>query len=386
MNYRLLGNTGLPVSEIGMGGEWLENKTLEECKAILDTAHDCGINILDCWMPTPQVRMNIGKALMGHRHEWYIQGHIGSTWQKGQYVRSRNLISCRATFEDLLRYLQTDYIDLGMIHYIDQEAEWKRVVGVNGEGSRYLDYVMELKACGKVRHIGMSTHNPLIAKMAAESGIVEMILFSINPAFDMMPPTDNIDNYFVEKYDSQLQGRIAPERRELYQLCEQKGIGITVMKPYAGGRLFDAGTSPFGVALTPVQCLHYALTRPGVASVLAGYGSPEQVLKAVEYETATAEEKDYASVLAAAPVHRFDGQCTYCGHCQPCPQLIDIAMVNKLYDLAMMQEEVPASVREHYRALSHNASDCVACRGCESRCPFHVAISERMADARTLFK
>ena len=168
-------------------------------------------------------------------------------------------------------------------------------------------------------------------------------------------------------------------------MYKRQGVGITVMKGYAGGRLFQAETSPFGVALTPVQCLHYALTRPAVASVMAGFDTPEHVDAAVAYETATEEEKDYASVLASAPKHAYSGQCTYCGHCAPCPVRIDIAMVNKLYDLAAMQEEVPATVKAHYEQLSANAGDCVQCGGCESRCPFGVRIVDRMKKTRELF-
>ncbi len=192
-----------------------------------------------------------------------------------------------------------------------------------------------------IRHIGMSTHNPQVAKLAALSGEIEMLLFSVNPAFDLLPPSEDLNDYFVESYGEGLAG-IDPLREELYKLCEQRGVGITVMKGYAGGRLFDARTSPFGVALTPVQCLHYALTRPAVASVLVGYDTPAHVDAAVAYEAATEEERDYASVLAKAPRHAYFGQCTYCGHCAPCPAGIDIAMVNKLYDLAAMQPEVPA--------------------------------------------
>lgn len=380
MKYRELGKTGLLVSEIGLGGEWLERHNAGEVKQVVDRCAELGINILDCWMSEPQVRSNIGAAIEGQREKWIIQGHIGSTWQDGQYVRTRELPQVKAAFADLLTRMRTDYIDLGMIHYVDEKAEFERVM--HGE---FIEYVRSLKAAGTIRHIGLSTHNPDVARMAAERGEIEMTLFSVNPAFDMLPATENIDDYFAESYDEAL-GGIVPERAELYRICEQNGVGITVMKGYAGGRLFKADTSPFGVALTPVQCLHYALTRPAVASVMVGFDSPEHVDAAVAYESASDEEKDYASVLAHAPHHAYSGQCTYCGHCAPCPAGIDIAMVNKLLDLAKMQQETPASLREHYNNLSANAADCIACGGCETRCPFGVHVVERMAEAKEVFR
>ena len=380
MRYRRLGKTELAVSEIGLGAEWLERHSCEECKAVIDRAAEYGINILDCWMPEPNVRTNIGKAIAGNRENWIIQGHVGSTWQNGQYTRTRELKQCRIAFEDLLERMQTSYIDLGMIHYVDQEKEWESIVS-----GPFLEYVQELKEQGKIRHIGLSTHNPAVAKKAVESGIIEMLLFSINPAFDMMPPTDDIEQYITDSsYEEDMAG-IDPSRTELYRLCEQHDVGVTVMKPFAGGRLFDAARSPFGVAFTPVQCIHYCLTRPAVASVLCGYDTPEHVDAAVSYETASEDEKDYASVLAGAPRHAYAGQCTYCGHCKPCPAEIDIAMVNKLYDLAVMQPEIPASVREHYAALEHHAGECIACGGCETRCPFHVPVSVKMAQTAEVF-
>lgn len=378
MRYRALGATGLLVSEIGLGAEWLERHNEQECRTIIDACEAQGINILDCWMSEPNVRTNIGKALKGHREKWIIQGHFGSTWQNGQYVRTRDMNQVVPAFEDLLTRLQTDYIDLGMIHYVDTPEDWETVV--NGP---FLQYVLEQKKKGVIRHIGMSTHNPAMAKKVVESGIVEMILFSINPAFDLMPPTEDLNAYFAEQYDEHL-GGMDPIRAELYKLCESRNIGITVMKGYAGGRLFDAARSPFGVALTPVQCIHYVLTRPAVAAIMVGVDNPQHVLEAVAYEAASEGEKDYATVLANAPRHAYTGQCTYCGHCKPCPMEIDIAMVNKLYDLAAMQDKVPQSIQAHYDALEHKASECVGCGGCETRCPFHVKISERMKRTATL--
>ena len=381
MRYRRLGKTGLMASEIGFGGEWLERHEESESVALLKHAHSRGINILDCWMPDPKSRNIIGEAIAEDRAGWFVQGHVGSTYQKGQYTRTRDAAWCRIAFEDLLARLKTDYIDLGMIHYVDKESDWEIV----SRPGPYLDYVLELKAEGKIRHIGLSTHNPVIGKKAVESGLVEMIMFSVNPAYDLMPPTDDVHDFFADTYEEGLKG-IDPVRAEMYRLCEQRDIGITCMKPYAGGRLFDAKRSPFGVALTPVQCLHYALTKPGVASVLCGYDTPEQVDAAVAYETAPDSEKNYAGVLAGAPYHTFPGgECTYCGHCKPCPVNIDIAMVNKFYDLAVMQPEVPASLKEHYLSLAHHADECIGCRGCETRCPFGVKIADRMSQTAKLF-
>lgn len=380
MQYRKLGNTGLYVSEIGVGGEWLERHNAKEVKAVMDACYAQGINIVDCFMSEPGVRTNIGNAIKDNRDKWIVQGHVGSAWRDGQYVRTRDMDEVKAAFADLLARFQTDYIDLGMIHFVDRLDDWNTVLSCG-----FMDYMIELKKTGAIRHIGLSTHNTAIARLAVEHGAVEVILFSLNPAYDLLPPTENIDDFFVDEYDASLSG-IDPERAELYKLCEQKGVAITVMKGLGGGRLLDAKRSPFGVALTPVQCLHYALTRPAVASVLIGFDNTEQIPASLAYESASEQQKDYATVLANAPRHAYSGQCTYCGHCKPCPVNIDIAMVNKLYDLATMQDGVPASVREHYMDLGAHADDCLGCGACESRCPFEVPVIEKMKQTAELFK
>lgn len=379
MRYRELGATGLMVSEIGFGAEWVENHTQEESTALVRACEAEGINILDCWMSNPEVRTKLGNALADTRDLWIIQGHIGATWQEGQYKKSRVLEEVRPAFEDLLERLGTDHIELGMIHYVDKLDDWKEC----SEGP-FFEYVCELRESNVIEHIGLSTHNPEIARLAALSGFVEVIMFSINPAFDMLPPTDDLEDYYAETYDDKL-FNIDPAREALYALCEEAEVGITVMKPYAGGRLLKAETSAFGVALTPLQCLHYCLTRPAVASVLAGYDTPQQVHEAASYATASERKKDYATVLATAPCHTFSGQCTYCNHCKPCPANIDIAMVNKLYDLAVLHDDAPESVFQHYLDLEAKAGDCTCCAACEARCPFGVPIVARMAQTVETF-
>ncbi len=381
MKRRALGKTGLNVSEIGFGGEWLERHPETEAVELLRYAGEQGINIIDCWMPDPKSRDIIGKAMLGHREDWYVQGHLGSTWQNGQYVRTRQMKDVKPAFEDLLKRLRTDYIDLGMIHYVDKIEDWN-----NLQDSEFMEYVMRLKETGVIRHIGLSSHNPETARIAVQSGLVEMLLFSVNPAFDMLPADEDLDELLSEEYRYQqnLSG-IHADRAELYRVCEEQNVGITVMKAFAGGRLLDGNRSPFGVSLSPMQCIHYALTRPGVSSVLCGFDTKEQVDQAIAYEKAPEAEKDYASVLANAPLHSYRGQCTYCGHCKPCAAGLDIAMINQFYDLAAVQPQVPATVQSHYMLLEHQASECIACGACETRCPFGVPVAERMKKTAELF-
>ncbi len=266
MRYRRLGRTGLQVSEIGFGAEWM-GKPQEEVDAFVRACEETGINLMDVWMADPAMRSKLGHAMAerGTRDQWIIQGHIGSTWQDGQYVRTRDMEKVRPAFEDLLARLETDHVELGMIHYVDDVDEFRGIM----EGP-FIEYVRHLHAAGTIEHVGLSTHNPDVAALAASCGEVEMIMFSVNPAFDTLPASNDIEVLFGD-YDNDYEGMNPARAEELNALCEREDVGLTVMKGFAGGRLFDAARSPFGVALTPVQCIHYALTRPAVASILAGF-------------------------------------------------------------------------------------------------------------------
>ena len=379
MQYRVLGNTGLRVSEIGLGGEWLERRSAEDVAAVVDACRLCGVNILDCFMSEPNVRSYLGDAIRQDREKWILQGHLGSAWKNGRYLRVRTVPEIKEAFEDLLTRFHTDYVDLGMIHFVDRPDDWQSVL----EGG-FMEYILEQKRIGRVRHIGLSTHSAEIARKAVEHGAVEVLLYSVNPGYDLLvdPPTP--EACIPDPNAPALLG-MDPERAALYDLCAKRGVGITVMKCFGGGRLLDPARSPFGVALSPHQCIHYCLTRPAVASVMLGFESPGQVYDAVGYENATEEDKDYATVIAGAARSTYFGHCTYCGHCQPCHKEVDIAMVNKLYDLAIQHDSIPDTVREHYAALEKHASDCIHCGLCETRCPFHVRVADHMKRVEALF-
>ena len=380
MKYRDLGDTGIKVSEIAFGAEFLVERPYEDTEDLIKACEANGINFVDCWMSEPDVRSHLGKAIKGNRENWIIQGHIGSTWQNNQYVRTREMDKVIPAFEDFMERFQIDTLDFGMIHYVDQLDDYNEIM--NGP---FIEYVRKLKEEGTIEHIGLSTHNPDIGLLAAQNPEIELLMFSINPAYDMFGSMGDIEEYRKEDaYDGQMFG-LNPQRAELYETCANNGTALTVMKGFAGGNLLDSETSPFGVALTPVQCIHYCLEQKGVSSIFVGVKTVDELEESLKYCDATESEKEYAEILKNAPKHSFEGQCTYCGHCAPCASEIDIAMVNKLFDLAKNRDEVPASVMEHYNNLKYNATDCIACGDCEPRCPFNVHIVDVMLDAQDLF-
>ena len=379
MEYRKLGNTGLTVSVIGMGCEGMTEENYAMTGKLFDAAQALGVNYVDLYASDPALRAAVGRALHGRRDRFILQSHIGSVWQNGQYLRTRDLPTVKAGFEEMMTLLDTDYIDVGMIHYCDAMSDWETIVQ-NG----VLDYAKQLKAAGRIRHIGLSSHNPLVAERAVREGGVEVLMFSVNPCYDLQPANEDVEELWADKnYTGQLTN-MDPDRQRLYETCQRLGVGITVMKAFAGGELLGSNQIA-GVALTVDQCIAYALSRPGVAVVLAGAHSVEELTRSAAYCDASPADRDYAAALAAFPRVSWVGQCMYCSHCAPCPQRIDVASVTKFYHLARAQSRLPETVREHYAALAAHAGDCVQCGACEGRCPFGVAVRENMAAAARLF-
>ena len=135
MRYRKLGKTGQNASIIGLGAEHLDGKSYETVKETIDAAMEHEINIMDVFMPGHDIRQKIGRAIKGNRDKFIIQGHIGSTDINQQYDISRDLGLCKKYFDNLLTDLGTDYIDYGMLFYIDNEKHFDMVF--NSEIIRY---------------------------------------------------------------------------------------------------------------------------------------------------------------------------------------------------------------------------------------------------------
>lgn len=380
MNYRELGKTGLKLSEIGLGCEGFVDADDALSDAIFELALQNGVNCLDMYTPDPAAQKKIGRGIAPVRKDFILQGHLCTQWKNEQYEETRKLPEVKAAFEAILNNLGTDYVDIGNLHYVDSHETWQKIID-NG----ILDYALELKSAGRIHYLSMSSHNPIVALEAVKSGTLDALLFSINPCYDLLPGNEDCETLWAdESYEKPL-FNLDPVREELYETCQRLGVGITVMKAFGGGDLLSEEYSPAGKAMTAVECLHYALTRPAVASVMCGAKSVDDLKASLAYETASDEEKDYAATFASFPKISWKGYCMYCGHCAPCPVGIDVADVTKFLNLTKAQKMVPETVAQHYSVLKAHGGDCIGCGSCEKRCPFEVPIRENMKAAKAVF-
>ena len=359
MKYRTNKRTGDRISEIGFGSAYLFEAGMKEGIRALETAVEGGINYFDLAAGDGAAFPIWGAALSSVRKNVFFQIHFGADYSKGTYGWSLDLDTVKRSIDKQLHELRTDYIDYGFIHCQDELSDWETY-----QRNGVYDYILSLQKQGVVRHLGLSSHTPAVIQRIMDDVPIDMLMFSVNPAYD----------YGQGEYAN---GSV-DERSAIYQRCEKEGVGISVMKPFSGGQLLQAAQSPFGQALTPYQCIRYALDKPGVLTVLPGASNTEEVKTLLAYCEQPEDALDYSVIGSFAPPKAV-GKCVYCNHCKPCPVGIDIGLVNKYYDLAKAGDKLAI---EHYRTLEKNADDCIQCGHCDSRCPFLVHQSERMKEIR----
>lgn len=362
MEYRKLPKGTEQISVIGFGGSGLHQSSEKEAVKTVELAMEHGVNYFDLAVSEACAFDYYKTAFAGCRDKVCLQMHFGADYSTGKYGWTTNREQIDREMDRLMKKLHTDYIDFGFIHCIDEPSDLKKYIA-----DGVLDRIQELQKAGVVRHIGLSTHTPVIANQMIDTGLLDVIMFSINPAYD------------YQHGDFAIGG--AEERQAMYRRCEKEGVGITAMKPFAGGQLLDAKLSPFGQALTKNQCIQYALDKPGVLTVLPGFRGPEDLKDVLSYLDASKEERDYSVIGSFTPAEAA-GRCVYCSHCHPCPKGLDIAMISKYYDLAKAGDEL---AKDHYRKLELHAGDCIHCGHCNKRCPFHVDQMARMEEISKYF-
>jgi hypothetical protein len=317
----------------------------EEAIAVIREAIDSGINYMDAIWAYPDYRDMIGVALKGRRDRVLLTGHLGANVISGQSGRTREPAEALIWFEDFLRRAGTDRADVAMIHYVQDRDDYRDVI----EGG-LLDLAERLKRDGGIRLIGLSAHSPDVLLPAIHSGRVDLVMAPVNLCWcpDGVP-----------------------------EACEASGTGLIAMKPYHGGWFFH---KPYSDVITPAAALNYALSRPGVSTVLAGVKNRQELYSTLAAFDATDEDRDFSHTLASLP-EKLYGTCVYCEHCLPCTAGIEISQVTQSLDLFDRGENSAS----WYQSLRAKASACTECGVCLDRCPLKVDILAYMKRAVKAF-
>jgi aryl-alcohol dehydrogenase-like predicted oxidoreductase len=249
MIYRKLGRTGERVSAIGLGGFHLGfAKDLDEAVQIVRRAVDGGINFLDnCWdYHLGESERRMGVALRdGYRDQIFLMTKFDGRTKK----------SAARQIDESLQRLQTDHVDLMQFHENIRLEDPDRFFAPDGP----LEALLEAKKAGKLRFIGFTGHkDPVVHLRMLEAAAERKFRFD---ACQM--PLNVMDAHFRSF-----------GHHVLPRLVEQ-GIGVLGMKPMGDGHLLKSG------AVTPIECLHYALTLP-TSVVITGCESVERLDQAIQ--------------------------------------------------------------------------------------------------------
>lgn len=383
MLYRKLGRTDLDVSIISLGCEYVWTASEKEVTDLVHASLNAGMNYIDIFIGTPSTREYFGRALKGRRDKVYIAGHLGCADIDGQYVKTRDEALCKRFINEFYEKLDTDYIDVLFLHNCDTLADLDEIMN----GWMY-DYAKSLQASGKAGYIGFSSHNTQVAIQAVKTGKIDVLMFPVNPLFNMLPQ-DSAHARMTGREQQRLtqeEKAVYPTKQELYDLCDEMNVAIIAMKPFAGGNILkchEGGRIKGLLNLTPVQALSYALSIPQVVCAVPGFKDVNELEQSLKYLTSTPEERDF-SEIGDSLLGKFSDHCMYCNHCQPCVQRIDIAEVTKLADMA--QQEMTDDLKTRYFELEKNASDCIQCGACTARCPFNIDAAANMQRAQSVFK
>ena len=326
MEYRILGKTGLKISRLGFGGIPIQRIDAEGTRTLMHQLKAAGVNYIDTARGYTVSEEYLGYGLEGIREDFVL----------ATKSMARTKEAMAADIDISLKNLRTDYIDLYQVHN-PSEAQLEQVLAPGGA----LEALLEAKAAGKIRHIGLTAHSLEVFKKALELPWVETIMFPYN---------------IVEN-----------QGEKQIKACKEKNIGFIDMKPLAGGAIEDA-----------TLALRYICANENVTVVIPGMADPkelEQNIAAVaDTSPITAEEQAKFQEVRSSLGTQF---CRRCNYCQPCAAGISISNAFLLAGY-LNRYGLADWAKFRYDSLPKHASDCIGCGACENRCPYNLPIRQML--------
>lgn len=328
------GTTGLTVSELGFGGIPIIRLERSAALAVARRALERGITFYDTANAYSDSESKLGAAFEGRRHEVVL----------ATKTLRRDGAGLREHLENSLRMLKTDYLDLYQLHQVAQEKDWLAVQAPGGA----LEAALKARDQGLIRHLGVTSHNLAMAVRLVETGLFASIQFPFN---------------FIE----------TAAKDQLHHLARARGLGILVMKPFAGGMIDDARTAFKFLRQHPD-----ALPIPGFDSV----EGVDQLVDLYDQPNVVTDEDErtmdrYRSELGK----QF---CRRCEYCQPCDQGVAITMAMGYQVVAARMS--PRVASEFCKKAMETVPLCTSCGDCVTRCPYDLPIPQMLETHYELYR
>lgn len=372
MQYRKFEKIDKDVSLLGMGCmrlPQLEDGKVDEAEAIdiIRSAIDAGINYVDTAYTYHGGNSEkvLGKALKDGYREKVLLADKMPIWLAKDEDHMEQI------FNKQLERLDVDCIDMYLVHNVGVPI-WKRCQKLN-----LMPFLEEMKAQGKIKHIGFSFHDKLeFFKEMIDAYPWEFCQIQLN---------------FMDKnHQAGVEG---------LKYAAEKGLDVIIMEPLKGGRLTDFVPPTVqelwdeaGTDRTPAEwAFKWLAAFPEVKLMLSGMSSRQQLMQNIE--TLSKKDVDVLTEEEIALIDKVSDEynrlikysCTGCQYCVPCPQKLDIPKIIGYFNDWNVYEKNPSTKFEYDTWLVKHGSDCIGCKACEEKCPQSIPIAQAMKDAADAF-
>lgn len=311
-----LGKTGITVNKNGFGALPIQRISEESAVYLLRKAYDNGIRFYDTARFYTDSEKKLGLAFEGMRENIYLASKTMTQTPEEFWEQ----------LETTLQNLKTTYLDIYQFHN-------PPFCPKPGDGSGLYEAMLEAKAQGKIRHIGITNHRLAVAREAVDSGLYDTLQFPF----------------------SYLSG---DKELELVEKCEKAGMGFLAMKALAGGLITNSSAAYAFMKKFPHVLPIWGIQRERELDEFLSYQEKEPELEGALQEAIDADREQLQGEF-----------CRGCGYCMPCPAGIEI---NNCARMSLMIRRAPseAQLTEEMQAKMKKIEECLHCGKCKEKCPY----------------
>lgn len=335
--------------------------------------------MVDAYMEAGFSYFDTAHNYIGGQSEQVLKACLTSKYPRESYILTDKLTPPLFEKEEDIRPLIDAELAACGVEYFDYLLmhSMKDVFYEKYTRTRAFEIAQELKAEGKVRHVGMSFHDTpeVLDKILTEHPELEVVQIQFNYL--------DVENPNVQS-------------RGCYEVCRKHGRQVLIMEPVKGGALANLPAEA-GKILDDLNggshasyAIRYAASQEGVLAVLSGMSTLEQVQDNIGYmadfrplnEAETAAVDRVRQMLLAQETI----PCTACRYCMDvCPQQIPIPEVFDVYNRKKRYLE-PSWRYASVTKDKNKASDCLDCGACEDACPQKLEIRELLKQVAEIFE